>query len=697
MNETIIRRYTDLIANWIPCAMQDIYSCPDRDDLRYYGDGTNGWGVQTNQKALAAIAVLAASPLLDEQKAGATREELLELARSMLRYSLASHLSGDYHTTDSDSFRWGHTWISALGVERMMHGVMAIYDRLDDREREMLRAMLISESDWLLDEYPVRAGLTKDNKPESNMWNGSILFRTAALYPDAPNAEAYVEKAKVFFANAISCPADESSEELWDGKPLKDYFVGANYFDSMACDHHGYMNVGYMVITISNLAMLHFELKRLHITPPALLYHHLEESWRLVRTCLFDDGRLFRIGGDTRIRYCYCQDYLIPALLLAADRGLLSPEEAERLESGWLGQVEKEVAHNGDHSFLSDRCELFVEKSPLYYTRLESDRAVSLSYAALWHREDMAMSPSRPPEPLALWHDDYHGSCLVRGENRMASFTWIAAEPPCGLCVPPSDSSMAEWQFNMTSQIKGDGFSERRILQGHSERMFEGGFSTCGAYLSHTVTLIAEQLNEEDTALCDVAFAALPDDATVITLQRATAPKRVHLSEVKALRLNIPNDIFNGFARDYREENGCLTVDGRLCVLPVYGGEIDLYRPDFRQIGIVHNCPYPTRGMLHCDEVTLGHQTKPRWYAKGESIYDFAAAVVCLGQDRPDVKVRRLPITGKDARAVGVTACDGKEYLVAANFSDASSVFTVFDGRPITVALNAHDCRVFCF
>ena len=69
----------------------------------------------------------------------------------MLRFSLESHIAGSFHCTDGT--RWGHTWISSLGVERMMHGVEALWPYLSAADHRLLRQMLISESDWLLDHY----------------------------------------------------------------------------------------------------------------------------------------------------------------------------------------------------------------------------------------------------------------------------------------------------------------------------------------------------------------------------------------------------------------------------------------------------------------------------------------------------------------------------------------------------------------
>ena len=670
--------YLRLLERWVPSIRPYLFIPKDGPDLTYYGDGTNGWGMQTTQKAFAALAVLATEPELNESEVGLSRTELLDLTRAMLRYSLESHLAGSYHTTDSDDFRWGHTWISALGVERMMHGVEAIHDTLTPNDLILLRNMLVSESDWLLDAYPVTADPISPNHPESNMWNGAILHRTALLYPDAPRAAAYREKGTRFLLNAISIPSDKTSTRMFDGRQLAEWHVGANFFESYGCNHHGYLNVGYMVITLSNLAMLHFSFRRAGAKPPEALYLHFEKLWQLVRMCIFPDGRLNRIGGDSRVRYCYCQDYLLPVLLLVADT---LGENAVAQERGWLEQVRTEVAYNGDASFLSKRCELFVERSPLYYTRLESDRAVALSYEVLWRRlyNDFAQPAGTGdyvPDPtyresLSAWHDDYHGACTVRDPGRLASFTWRASELPQGLCIPPGDSSLAEWNMNMASAIRGDGITEVCTLLEHNEEMFAGGFVTAGRFKTMTDGLLAEQIRQEEIAVTCIAFAALPDGATVVTLQWAQALKRCHINSVRGLKLNVPNDVFNNFKRDYVQQGASLTVDDKIAVRAIYGGEITLHRPDYRQIGLKHrqDC-YPTRGMLHCDEICIGLDLTPRWYDKDEAIFDFGAAVTTNGV----VSVTEaLPVAHPDLRAVRVTGQDGKAYRVIANFGAAAA------------------------
>lgn len=683
--------YRTLLEDWIPSAMPYVFTPPDRPDLRYYGTGTNIWGIQTHQKGFAPFAVLAADPDTDEKRAGLSREELLEIALAMLRFTLESHYVGSYHCMDNDTEKWGHHWLSPLAIERMMHGVDAIWEYLTDTDRALLRRMLLSECDWVVDNRPVQADPVSPNVPESNLWNGAILHRTALLYPDAPRADAYREHGTRLLLNSISIPSDAHSGTLFDGKPLSEWFVGANFFESYALNHHGYLNIGYMVICLSNIAMLHFSCRQRGLTPPAALYQHMEGLWRLVKACLFDDGRLLRIGGDTRVRYCYCQDYLVPALLMAAD--CLS-EDTRALERGWLGQVRREMAYNGDGSFLSKRCELFEERSPLYYTRLESDRACTLSMAAYWRRVyDEAARPAGTAgyqvepgwqEPLTSWSDPYHGACLVRDQKRIASFAWRAAEPPTALCASPLDSSLVEWRNNLTSFVEGNGFSNTCEILTHKDGMFDGGFVTAGCYNSVTEGLLEENDSKNTNTRHVIAYAALPDGRTVVTLQYARALRRCHLVRIKPLHLMIPNDVFNGFKRTYTEGEGWLQIDGRLSVISVYGGQLTTLRPEGRQIGIKSirypngrlqdSLAYANRGCLHCDEICISPSKKPMWFDKGETIYDFGCVVV-TEQDAAAIPetvqaARAIPQKHPDCRAVQITGQDGKRYVVAANFSD---------------------------
>lgn len=690
--------YIHVLEPWIKASEEQIHPCADRPEMAYYGTGYNTWGVQTHQKALAAFAVLAAEESVDESRTGMPKERILDYALKMLRFTLQSHIEGDYACNDGS--KWGHTWISVLGIERMMHAVGAIDGHLTAEERQLLRKVLISESDWLMDHYEIvgHPYERSQNKPESNLWNGALLHRTAAMYPDAPRAKEYIEKGNRFLVNAISVPSDAQCSRIVDGRPVSEWHVGANYFESYALNHHQYLNVGYMVICLSNAAMLHFMYKEKGLTPPESLYHHVPDLWKLVKACVYPDGRLLRIGGDTRVRYAYCQEYMIPVYLMMAEH--YGDEDCEAMEAGWLGLVRQEMEASGDGTYMSARLRELDDYSPLYYTRLESDRAVCLAMGAYW-RKVLDIKPNREAAqdtaPLDSWQDEYHGANLERGRKRIASWVWEAAESPQGLCLPADDSSMAEWRENLSGRLGGYGELTTPEIVERSQAAFNGGFLTAGTVHMHSERFIAEGQSHEVFARKHVVFAALPDETTVLVMQHAeTLMAHTLLAEVKGLYLQIPNDLFNGNRRSYYTERGLrqiggvgsgeelldldsgwLNIDDRLGVVGAWGGGgLQLYRPGRRQIGIkkrAHNHNAPV-GMLYADEICYPCAFKVTSTRKGEVLYDLGAV---LQAGVGHASTRAYASAGKcgraddgareTVRALAAEGADGRGYLLIAN------------------------------
>jgi len=696
-----------VLSRWPQLAGRYWWDDPQRPDLGCFGTGYNSWGVQTNQKFLGAYGVLATDTDLDEAAAGCTRDEILDKALRALRFSLASHVSGDHHC--SDGTQWGHTWISTLGIERMMHGVEALQPHLTDSDREGLRRMLVSEADALL-ELPITGtkwAADGGNRPESNIWNGATLWRVATMYPDESHAGDWTERGHRFMLNGVSIEADATDPTIVAGRPVSARHVGPNFFDHYALDHHGYLNVGYMVICLSNIAMLHFSCTTAGWQPPESLYWHAADLWHLVKRLIFGDGRLARIGGDSRQRYCYCQDYLLPALIFCADH--LGDPHAAQLEAGCLELNRLEQEASGDGSFLSARLGTIAQTNPYYYTRLEADKAVVLSMNAYWRR----VLGERPGLPAASddleasvtggWIEPEHGAMLHRSPRRLASWSWRAHDAPQGLCLPPDSGHLAEWTANMGGIVRLLGEGGRRTVVAHAQTLFDGGFLTTGTMADSQKAVLPEGWTATERAHHKYAVAALPDDRTMLVLEFCRLGPRSYLGEVKGLKLNVPNDLFNGYLRTYTSAGGALTLDGHdvgeralggcwVCVDDRIGA-VGVYGADgftVAQAGRRRASGYGDS--LYYDELCFPCREGALAVDPGTVVLDCGSAVLSGATAQETARVAQtcaaLECAQASVRATFIEGADGTGYVLMANFGDEPVSASIELGRQVSAARN---------
>lgn len=683
----------DLLSRWAAAAEEFWYAAPDGSGC--FGPGYIHWGVQSNFNYAAALATLAAQPGVDRA------DHWQERALAALRFSLASHHTGDRPGLNGQ--HWGHSWISMLGIERAMHGIRHLHPLMTDADHAALRRVLTSEAGWVL-HHGQRGGHrdingalwneTGRNVPESNIWAGALLWRTAQMWPDEPEADAWRERAHAYFINGVSIPADADDERIVAGKPVRVRHVGPNFFPNYALDHHGYLNVGYMAICVSNAAMLHFDARLYNFDRPATIEHHHGDLWRVLRRMIFPDGRLARIGGDSRVRYSYCQEYLLPSLLYAADRwgdGHALDLAAQQVE--WMGQEQDA----GDGMFYAARLARMRQENPHYFTRLESDRACVL--AMLLNYAPLVQPPLPPVDSFEAsvtggWHEAEHGALMHRAPDRLASFSWRAYGLTQALCQPPDASHLAEWASNLCPVVRflGDDGSQpgrHRRLLGHWSAELEGGFLTCGSVLEGVDVRVDEGAACTDQATTHIAFAALPDGRTCIGLQLViAADDRVGwTSEVKSLHLNIPNDLFNDNRRRILTSQGerifsappaadevlelhsrWANIDDRLGVKALYGGEdLRLERSTRRRGG--------RYASLFAEELCLDVRTGAQRVLPGDVLVDVGFAVFSGVDGTTTANTPGGPVDagGGLVRGAWVMGADGVQYAFIANFGAAAA------------------------
>lgn len=637
----------------LPRHLRDV---PGEPSLRHYGTGESGhWAVQINQQVAGALACLASLPPETLAEAGCAQSaaELRDLALAMTRYSLRTHRTGDLDCTDGK--KWGRHWISVLGYERMIPGLDLLREFFTAADKARLRALVECECDYRMNEYELVAdpdASTGRNKPESNIWNGAFLLRAAAdmaakaARSDEGTCFAWRERGTDFLVNGLSFPEDASDENMVLGKPVRERFVGANFFADGALDHHGYLNVGYAYVCLSNLALLHFSFKRRGLPPPEGFMRNLRRVWEWCKRCTFPDGRLLRIGGDSRARYTYCQAFALQGWHLAWN--LWRDEDAARFARGYLGLVAKEQAENPDGSFYGKRLAAMRAESPWWETRLECDPFTVLATSAHWAASAAACGASesegeRPPS--AIWTGAYHGAALLRTPGAVRS---VVARAFCGptrpnarnfhetgpaaLCLPENRSDMAEWSGNLFAFV---GLRGPKHVGSATVEETPGGFR----WRWEGVILEDNPLGEGESAypvLRRVCTAeALPDGRTMRFSDRVECIKETTLpAGLRALHLQVPNDVYNDFKRSYCGEGTSeITIDDALAVRSLSGHPLRVFRPT-------------AQGALAYNGLTSQHIEEICTLVREESVHALPGEILC--DERYEVQI--------------LTANDGKPF-----------------------------------
>ena len=676
------KTYLDLMVPFYNFVKQETRVVDDK--LSYYGTGEAGhWAIQSNFNVSGALAVLGTT----EENIPLDKQEILERALKFFRYNLAAHKTGNGFTSCGN--KWGGSWISILGLERMISGQMAFEKFMSDEDKANFRRLRLDEADFLLT-HDVLASMSSTegkNKPEANYWNGSFLYRTFLDYPDAPNREEYLEKSCRFLLNAISHPLDTASTQKYLGRELRHWNIGAfNFTPNYSLDHHAYMNVGYSVVTLSHAAYLYFHCKFRQQEFPDFARLHVCDLWQVVKNFIFPDGRLMRIGGDSRARYTYCQMYLLPVLLMMQDMG---DPDALNLEEGMLNIIKREQSGNADGSFFGTRLADMKIQSRYYYTRLESDPFAVLAFGADVCRRYGAKEVPSPRLPVpAEWQDEFHGANIVRTAETIRSAVRRGAEGPVILNQTLADSSLAEWCGNGHAQIIG------RASVCHDMEKFNasipGGFINSGKTQITEIYPFGEGESIYTIAESSAACAALPDGKTMIVLEYARTVKEHFLYSLRSIGWKVPNDVHNGRKRTFYYGNkSCelashsgagiidthskhVNIENTSSVILGYGSESLKIHAPAQAMGVIKTCRFMTS--LYVNEICASVEDTPaRRRMPGEILADTGYAVVSGVSAAEGEKYKLIRLDApENARAVELTTPDGKVYRFIANFGSSS-------------------------
>lgn len=153
---------------------------------------------------------------------------------------------------------------------------------------------------------------------------------------------------------------------------------------------------------------------------------------------------------------------------------------------------------------------------------------------------------------------------------------------------------------------------------------------------------------------------------------------------------NVPNDLFNGYSRNYGFDGitvsiegairhqetvavagNAVTIENQTHISGIYGIDgLAIHRPGCRQVEVFGNSYGRAGRNLYCDEICHPCITGNREYPAHALLFDQAFAVSIGGGVN---ETEQLETGNDEVKAVKIKGADGKIYILAVNFA-ASTV-----------------------
>ena len=258
---------------------------------------TEHW-IRPNTGTVEGLAFLYRFGDYDPDLVGVTREQLLPTIVGMMRYLVATHVSGDRVTGDGRP--WGDAWQSAHWAQSMGRAAWWIWEDLPDDVRRGVRRVVAHEAARFVDASPPHR-IQHDTKAEENAWNSQIFSVAVLLMPDDPHRAAWETAFQKWVISSFLRPADAQSSEIVDGRPVSEQFTGANVHDDFTLENHGMVHPDYMqTFGLSLGCALDFRMTGRE-PPEALMYNVAGIYENLKWFVLPDGGFVYPSGQDWRL------------------------------------------------------------------------------------------------------------------------------------------------------------------------------------------------------------------------------------------------------------------------------------------------------------------------------------------------------------------------------------------------------------
>ena len=645
----------------------------------------------TTARALPVYAALAADPECNDFVW--TRDKLAERLNGAIAFLCATY--------DPDGPREGcwakKPWANSLRYEtwvigNMLDVVQIVPDLVTPDNKRRVRDILV---DIVEDErVSGRARKLEDYRHEGITWTINLLARGAILYPDHPKAKQWLDLAKHGYASSLSVHADLKDETVVDGRPIMRWVARRCpvFHPDFTLTHHGLgIHPGYMAIAAHRMVSLYDLMKRRDAPISRLWHHRLRDMMGVIKGLALWDGRIAFPNGKDWCDYLYgVMDVLFDVVGLQL---MFGDREARLIEQGVFRHLEWLQLNRGRGDFGPSDAE--------YVFNVNDAKSVGFAY---WLHQ--AHGVARPATQAQLdraytrvLHSPYCKFVCVRDPARFASWGWQACKGrTTGLIVPRGHGlgdHLAQWDDSLIPDYwTVDARGRRRPLRAkpgtRQVETFRGGF----AVSERTELSLLSPANAADAASSIVdhrAMVAIPDGRTVLFAASGRAMRAVRQLAGMDINWRFVRSVFSDMGRTIfhaRGQSECrnvsnvrtpwFNIDGIMGIVPI-GRQAQVSCEPFGEVDkdgipLAELDPF---GAHAGQTVRLGVcSLAPRDYEAGQEVF---TACVAFVTDVEAAETERLVDAcsedePRDAASVySVRGQDGKQYVVAVNFTDSEA------------------------
>lgn len=536
------RAWMDLLRREVAAFRPDLKPWDKDPRAKLVTDGRHTeHGIRPNAQPMSGFAAVARwSP------DAAEREAALADLVALLRFVAATHDAGPL--TASDGKKWKDQWQSALWAQYAGMAAWIVWDRLDADLRAQVEAMVGHEADRFLD-APPPFQILRDTKAEENAWNASVVSLAACMFPDHPRAAARHEAAVRWHLSSFLTAADAASDRVVDGRPLRDWKLGANVHPDYTMENHDRVHPSYMgTITLNQIA--HLAYRWAGRPAPEALDFNTKPVYELLKFFSHPDGRMhFPDGQDWEL-------HRLTPMVHAIMNVLHGDAEAACFERASLDTLRRMQARTG-RTLLPQ--EYFFPSLPGMYVASYAD---AFLFHAWWGDGAAPASDAAVQRRLAGVRQFDAGKFIAhRTAQGWNSFAW--GTRAMGLAIPFAD--------DLLGSPYEQGFVGRVAVAGIGGKAARDRIESAAPWAGTNAFTVAAVLARAGGAVRQVvAMASLPDGSAVylerLTAERALTNVTVETGAIGVL--NEPEWPHQAGPRRLRWEGGGREIDGRQSAEP---------------------------------------------------------------------------------------------------------------------------------